>query len=138
VRTTTGIQPDFRHAVTGADLLAFQELVRRIPVPDAVLRYAVALVRASRPSPNGDTPEFVRKWIAYGASVRAAQYLVLGAKARASRRGATTSSFDDVRALAHPVLKHRVFTNFHAESEGRSSRELIEMLLEALPAPSGM
>jgi MoxR-like ATPase len=140
VRATTGIQTaDFRHAVTGADLLAFQELVRRIPVPDAVLRYAVALVRASRPSPNGVTPEFVRKWIAYGASVRAAQYLVLGAKARALTRGRYTPSFDDVRSLAHPVLKHRILTNFHAESEGRSSSELIEMLLEHVPAPrSGM
>jgi MoxR-like ATPase len=133
------LRADFTHAVTGADLIAFQDLVRRIPAPDALLRYAVALVRASRPSPNGATPEFVTKWIAYGASVRAAQYLVLGAKARALSRGRYTPSFDDVRALAHPVLKHRILTNFHAESEGRTSTELVERLLEHVPAPrSGM
>jgi MoxR-like ATPase len=136
VRATTGIQdPTFKHAVTGADLLAFQRLVRRIPTPDAVLRYAVGLVRASRP--EGDSPpEFVKKWVAYGASVRAAQYLILGAKARALTLGRYTPSFDDVRALAHPVLRHRVLTNFHAESEGRTSTELVDRLLEAVRQPS--
>ena len=140
VRSTTGIQdPVFSHAVTGPDLIAFQKLVRRVPAPDAVLRYAVALARTSRPAPNGNSPEFVRKWIAYGASVRAAQYLILGAKARALTRGRYAPSFDDVRALAHPVLRHRVLTNFHAESEGRSSGEMIDKLLEAVPVPkSGM
>ena len=140
VRSTTGIQdPVFNHAVTGPDLIAFQKLVRRVPAPDAVLRYAVALARTSRPAPNGNSPEFVHKWIAYGASVRAAQYLILGAKARALTRGRYAPSFDDVRALAHPVLRHRVLTNFHAESEGRSSGEMIDKLLEAVPVPkSGM
>ncbi|NNK64798.1 MAG: AAA family ATPase [Gemmatimonadetes bacterium] len=137
VRTTTGIEtPDFQHAVTGADLLAFQRLVRTIPVPDAVLRYAVSLVRASRPSKNGSAPEFVNKWIAYGASVRAAQYLVLGAKARALTLGRYTPSFEDVRALAHPVLRHRVLTNFHAESEGRSSTEMVDLLLDHVKTPA--
>ena len=137
VRATTGIETaEFEHAVTGADLMAFQRLVRTIPVPDAVLRYAVGLVRASRPSKNGDTPEFVKKWIAYGASVRAAQYLVLGAKARALTLGRYTPSFDDIRALAHPVLRHRVLTNFHAESEGRSSTEMVDLLLDHVKAPS--
>ncbi len=140
VRATTSVQaPEFRHAVTGPDLIAFQRLVRRVPVPDPVLRYAVALTRTSRPGPNGASPDFVKKWIAYGASVRAAQYLVLGAKARAITRGRYTPSFDDVRALAHPVLRHRVLTNFHAESEGRTSGEMIDRLLEAVPVPtSGM
>jgi len=139
VRTTTGIlEPDFRHAVTGPDLLAFQRLVRRVPVSEAVLRYAVELVRASRPG-GADTPEFVRKWIAYGASVRAAQYLVLGAKARAITRGRVHVSFEDIRALAHPVLRHRILTNFHAESEGRTPGELVDMLLDTVPPPaSGM
>jgi MoxR-like ATPase len=140
VRSTTGIlDPVFSHAVTGPDLIAFQRLVRRVPAPDAVLRYAVALARTSRPSPNGSTPEFVRKWIAYGASVRAAQYLILGAKARALTRGRYAPTFEDIRALAHPVMRHRVLTNFHAESEGRSSGEMIEKLLETVPVPkSGM
>ncbi len=140
VRSTTGVlDPKFSHAVTGPDLIAFQRLVRRVPAPDAVLRYAVALTRTSRPSANGNSPEFVRKWIAYGASVRAAQYLILGAKARALTRGRYAPTFEDIRALAHPVLRHRVLTNFHAESEGRSSGELIDMLIDAVPVPkSGM
>ena len=137
VRSTTGIlEPEFGHAITGPDLVAFQRLVRRVPVSDAVLRYAVGLTRASRPSPNGASPEFVRKWVAYGASVRAAQYLVLGAKARALTQGRYHVTFEDIRALAHPVLRHRVLTNFHAESEGRTSGELIDMLLEEVPVPA--
>ncbi len=137
IRTTTGIQdPDFEHAVTGADLVAFQELVRRVPVSESVLRYAVALARTSRPSPNGESPDFVNKWIAYGASPRAAQYLVLGAKARALTRGRYHVSFEDISALAQPVLRHRVLTNFHAESEGQTASALVDMLLEAVPVPS--
>ena len=136
VRSTTGIQdPEFKHAITGPDLVAFQKLVRRLPVSEAVLRYAVSLARTSRPGAD-DTPEFVTKWVAYGASVRAAQYLVLGAKARAITQGRYNVSFEDIRALAHPVLRHRVLTNFHAESEGRTSGELIDMLLDAVPQPS--
>jgi MoxR-like ATPase len=139
VRTTTGIlAPDFKHAVTGPDLIAFQKLVRRVPVSESVLQYAVDLVRTSRPGPNG-SPEFVKKWIAYGASVRAAQYLVLGGKARAITRGRHHVTFEDIRALAHPVMRHRVLTNFHAESEGKTSGELVRMLLDTVPLPaSGM
>ena len=137
IRSTTGIlAPEFSHAVTGPDLIAFQRLVRRVPVSDEVLRYAVALTRTSRPGPNGDCPDFVRKWIAYGASPRAAQYLVLGAKARALTMGRYHVSFEDISALAHPVLRHRVLTNFHAESEGKTSGELVDLLLEAVPLPS--
>jgi len=135
VRSTTGIlEPVFNHAVTGPDLVAFQRLVRRVPVSGEVLQYAVDLARASRPGPSA--PEFVRKWIAYGVSVRAAQYLVLGSKARAVTRGRDHVTFDDIRALAHPVMRHRVLTNFHAESEGRTPGELIDMLLQAVPVPS--
>jgi MoxR-like ATPase len=137
VRTTTGIlEPEFSHAVTGPDLLAFQRLVRRVPVSDSVLRYAVSLTRMSRPGPNGETPDFVNKWIAYGASPRAAQYLILGAKARALTQGRYHVSFDDISALAHPVLRHRVLTNFHAESEGKSSSEMVDLLLDAVRVPS--
>jgi len=130
VRQTTRI-PDvhFSHAVTGQDLLAFQRLVRRVPVSEAVLHYAVGLVRATRP--EGDAaPAWVRKWIAYGASVRAAQYLILGAKARALTRGRVHVDFEDVRSLAHPVLRHRVLTNFQAQSESVDTSELIDRLLE--------
>jgi MoxR-like ATPase len=104
-----------------------------------VLRYAVSLVRTSRPSPNGSSPEFVKKWVQYGASVRAAQYLILGSKARALTRGRYAPTFEDIRALAPSVLRHRVLTNFHAESEGITTGQLVDQLLEAVPVPkSGM
>ena len=137
VRTTTAIQdPQFKHTITGEDLVAFQTLVRKVPVPDAVMRYAVGIVRATRPSPNGESADFVNKWIAFGASVRAAQYLILGGKARALTKGRYNVSFEDIRALAHPVLRHRILTNFHAESEGVTTGELVDQLLEAVPTPS--
>ena len=136
VRTTTVVQRhDFRHAVTGADLTAFQELIRKVPVSEAVLRYALGLVRTSR-TKAADAPEFVKKWVAYGASVRAAQYLILGGKARAVTQGRYHVSFDDVRALAHPVLRHRILLNFHAESEGITSDQVVDQLLEAVPTPA--
>jgi MoxR-like ATPase len=137
IRSTTGnLNPVFSHAVTGPDLIAFKELVRRVPVSEAVLRYAVGLVRLTRPSASGDGPDFIRKWVAYGASPRAAQYLVLGAKARAITQGRYHVTFEDIQHLAQPVLRHRVLTNFHAESEGKTSSELVKMLLEHAPVPS--
>ncbi len=139
VRTTTALQdPHFDRPVTGPDLVAFQRLVRRVPVAEAVMRYALSLVRASRPKSPG-APEEVKRWAAFGASVRAAQYLVLGAKARALTAGRYHVSFDDIRALAHPVLRHRVLTNFHAQSEGVTSDALVDRLLASVPVPrSGM
>ena len=138
VRSTTALQdPTFEHVVTGADLQAFQRLVRKVPVSEPVLRYAVALTRATRPDPDaGEALDFVRRWVSYGASVRAAQYLTLGGKARALTRGRTHVSFDDIRALAHPVFRHRVLLNFHAESERVTTEEIVDRLLEAVPAPS--
>ncbi len=139
VKTTTAIlEPTFERPVSGPDLVAFQRLVRRVPVADPVMRYALALVRASRPkSPN--CPDNVKKWVAFGASVRAAQFLVLGGKARALTSGRYHVSFDDIRAIAHSVLRHRVLTNFHAQSEGVTSDMLIDRLIEAVPSPkSGM
>jgi len=139
VRETTGIiDPHFNRPVTGEDLVAFQRLVRRVPVADPVLRYALSLVRTSRPqSPNA--PESVKKWVAFGASVRAAQYLVLGAKARALTTGRYHVSFEDIRAMSHPVLRHRVLVNFRAESEGVSTDSIIDELIERVPVPaSGM
>jgi MoxR-like ATPase len=137
VRATTAIlDPKFEHAVTGNDLVAFQRLVRKVPISDAVLKYAVSLARVSRPNnPAADTPEFVKKWVAYGASVRAAQYLSLGGKARALMSGRYHVTFDDVRALAHPVLRHRILTNFHAESERVTTDQIVDQLLEAVPVP---
>ncbi|HOC16791.1 MAG TPA: MoxR family ATPase [Vicinamibacterales bacterium] len=135
--TTAGREVRLDRATGAADLVAFQGLVRRVPVSDPVMRYALALVRASRRG-NG-APDFVQKWISYGASVRAAQYLVLGAKARAVTHGRYHVTFEDVRALAHPVMRHRVLTNFHAESEGITTDQIIDRILEAVPVPrSGM
>ena len=139
VKTTTAIlEPTFERPVSGADLVAFQRLVRRVPVADPVMRSALSLVRASRPK-SPTCPANVAKWVAFGASVRAAQFLVLGGKARALTSGRYHVSFEDIRAIAHSVLRHRVLTNFHAQSEGVTSDMLIDRLLEAVPAPkSGM
>src|SRR3989442_4232290 len=139
VRTTTAIiDPHFTRPVGGDDLIAFQRLVRRVPVAEPVMRYALNLVRTSRPK-SKQAPESVKKYVAFGASVRAAQYLVLGAKARALTSGRYHVSFEDIRSLAHPVLRHRVLTNFRAESEGVTTDSLIDELLSAVPTPkSGM
>ena len=133
--TTVTNNPDFQHAVTGADLVAFQELVRKVPTSEVVLRYALSLVRTSRLK-GSDAPEFISKWVQYGASVRAAQYLILGGKARALTQGRYHVSFDDIRALARPVLRHRVLLNFHAESEGITSDQVVDQLVEAVPVPA--
>jgi MoxR-like ATPase len=139
VRTTTAvIDPHFNRTVTGPDLVAFQRLVRRVPVAEPVMRYALHLVRTSRPK-SAQAPDLVKKYAAFGASVRAAQNLVLGGKARALTSGRYHVSFDDIRAMAHPVLRHRVLTNFRAESEGITTDAIIDQLLEMVPVPkSGM
>ena len=139
VRTTTAIiDAQYNRPVSGADLIAFQRLVRRVPVAEPVLRYALSLVRTSRPK-SKQAPESVKKWVAFGASVRAAQFLVLGAKARALTQGRYHVSFEDIREMAHPVLRHRVLTNFRAESEGITTDQIIDDLLSAVATPrSGM
>ena len=135
VRRTTAVQEyEFDHVVTGEDILAFQNLVRKVPVSDAIMRYAVRLSRTTRPGEEG-APEFVEKWVEYGASVRAAQYIILGSKARALMQGRYHVSYEDIRALAKPVFRHRILTNFHAQSEKISSETLIDQLLETVDAP---
>jgi MoxR-like ATPase len=139
VRTTTGLSnPDLHKPVSGDDLIAFQRLVRKVPVAEPVMRHALDIVRASR-SKDPDAKDFVKKWVAFGASVRAAQYLVLGGKARALTSGRYHVSFEDIRALAHPVLRHRIITNFHAQSEAVTTDDIVDRLLEVVPLPrSGM
>jgi MoxR-like ATPase len=139
VRTTTAIlDPQFKRPVSGAELVSFQKLVRRVPVAEPVMRYALALVRTSRPK-SPQAPEMIKKYVSFGASVRAAQYLILGAKAKALTEGRYHVSFDDIRALAHPVLRHRVLANFRAESEGITTDTLVDELIKTVPTPkSGM
>jgi MoxR-like ATPase len=139
VRTTTAIlDPQFKRPVSGPELISFQKLVRRVPVSEPVMRYALSLVRTSRPK-SPQAPEMIKKYVSFGASVRAAQFLILGAKAKALTEGRYHVSFDDVKALAHPVLRHRVLANFRAESEGVSTDQLVDELLKTVPTPkSGM
>ena len=133
--TTTLRQIDINHAVTGADILDFQRLVRSVPVPESVARYAVSLVRASRPSQTGGF-DFIREWVNWGASLRASQYLLLGGKARALLNRRFNVSVEDIQALAYPVMRHRILTNFHAESQKITTEEIIRRLLEAVPVPA--
>ncbi len=136
VRRTTTIQKEVLvPAVTGQDIIEFQELVRRVPVSEPVLRYTLTMVRTTRPNADG-APDFIKEWVQYGASVRAAQYLVLGAKARALVNGRYHVTYEDIRALAHPVLRHRILKNFHAESERITTDQIVDQLLEAVPPPS--
>jgi MoxR-like ATPase len=135
VRTTTTVPPEAVNAVVSREeILAFQRVVRRVPVADEVTRFAVRLVRMSRPN-EPSAPAFVKEWVSYGASVRAAQALVLGAKARALLQGRTHVSYDDVRALALPVLRHRVLLNFQAQSEKVTTDQIIGKLLGAIQTP---
>jgi MoxR-like ATPase len=127
---TSAYRPAPRKVLTPERIVALQDLVLRVPVADHVVKYAVALVRATRPGDNA--PGFVRQNLAFGAGPRASQFLILGAKARAILEGRQAASIDDVRALAHPTLQHRLITNFHAEAEGIKARALIDQLLDAV------
>jgi MoxR-like ATPase len=136
VRQTTAIQDEkLENVVTGEDVVNFQQLVRKVPVSDAVLGYAVNLARTSRPI-GDDAPDFIKKWVDYGTSVRASQYLILAGKARALMEGRFHVSFEDVQAVAHPVFRHRILTNFHAEAERVSTDHIIDQLLDIVPVPS--
>jgi MoxR-like ATPase len=133
-RTTTVQDFSFERNVTGEDILAFQRLVRRVPVAESVTRYAVQLVSASRPVVD-NAPDFIKKWVNWGASLRASQFLILGGKARAVMGGRYNVSVEDVRALAYPILRHRILLNFHAESDRVNSDDVIRRLIETVPAP---
>ncbi len=130
-RTTSGTVAELNHQVTGEDLRNFHRLVRRVPVAETVLRYAVRLVRSTRPD-HPEAPDFVRDYVQYGASVRAAQYLILGGKARALTRNRFHVSHQDIAAIALPVLRHRVLTNFQADSDRVTTDDLVTRLLEVV------
>ncbi|MBM3241744.1 AAA family ATPase [Candidatus Poribacteria bacterium] len=133
--TTTTYQPEFERVLSGKDILKLNEIVRKVPAADNVVRYAVKFARATRPD-NGDAPNFVKNWVNWGAGPRAGQYLILGGKARAILRGRFNVSIEDVKAVAHSVLRHRVLTNFHAEAEGVDSDGIIDRLLSEIKEPS--
>jgi MoxR-like ATPase len=135
VNQTTSVQDvSFERNVTGLDILSYQRLVRRVPAAESVMRYAVRLVGASRPV-SDSSPDFIRRWVNWGASLRASQFLILGGKARAVMNGRYNVSVEDVRALAYPILRHRILLNFHAESERVKPDDVIRRLIEHVPAP---
>lgn len=136
IRATTATQNySLERAMSGDQIRAYQALVRRVPISEPVLEYVLALVRRSRPGKEA-AAQFVDDWIAYGASVRAAQFLILGAKARALTRGRYHVNYEDIRALANPVLRHRILRNFRAESEHIGPDRVVDELLAAVPVPS--
>ncbi len=128
--TTGGAPPVLDKILSAADILRFQEVVRRVPVPDHIYEYAVKLVRRCRPT-GEDAPDWIKKWVMWGPGPRAVQYLVLGAKARAVLTGSYLARLEDIHAVAEPVLAHRILVNFHAESEGVSSLEIIKRIVAA-------
>ncbi len=129
LRTTSEELPELRPAVTSERLLELQHLVRRVPAAPSVVSYAVRLARATRPGEEG-APDVTRRYVGWGAGPRASQYLVLGAKAAAALRGEPVPTLEDVRAVAHAVLAHRIVPNFEAEADGISPRGIIAELLE--------
>lgn len=131
-RETTGVDKEpLKALLTGEDVLRFQSLVRRVPVPDHIYDYAVEIVRRTRPD-GPDAPEWIKEYVGWGAGPRAVQYLILGCKARAALRGTYMASLDDIEAVASPVLSHRVLTNFAAESQGMTAKKIVARLVEEM------
>ena len=133
VMRTTSTRPEPIEALfTGEDVLRFHEVVRRVPIAKEVAAYAVRLAGASRPGQQG-APDFVNEWISWGAGLRAAQTLVLGAKARALFSGRAHAAIEDIQALVHPAFRHRILVGYKAEAEGVTVDDVIDRLLKAIP-----
>jgi MoxR-like ATPase len=130
-RTTSAYKPELKKVLTDKDILSLQDIVRRVPVSEHVVDYAVKLVRSSRPKAEG-SPDFVKQFVNWGAGPRGAQALILGAKARAILNGRFAASIEDVKALVYPSLRHRILVNFHAEAEGMNSEAIIKKLLDSM------
>ncbi len=135
-QTTASHRPTINKVLSLADIQFLQEAVRKIPVADHVIQFAMRLARMTRKG-QGDVPDFVKNYVSWGAGPRASQYLILGAKARAMLQGRSYVSTDDVRAIAAPVLRHRIVTNFNAEADGVTSDEIVRRLFEVLPPDAG-
>jgi len=127
--TTSAYKPELKKIIHNVEIIAFQNLIRRVPVSDRLVNYAVELVRKTRPL-YPQSPQYVKDWITWGAGPRASQYLILGAKARAVLEGRFTPDSDDVKAVSKPVLRHRIVTNFNAEADGISTVEIIEKVTQ--------
>jgi MoxR-like ATPase len=131
--TTKPVAVDIERVLSGPEILELQEVVRRVPVPDHVLQYVLRLVRATRVR-TPEAPDFVKDRVAWGAGPRASQFLVLAGKARALLQGRLHVATEDIRAVARPVLRHRLITTYGAEAEGYTSDRLIDDLLRTIPA----
>ncbi|MEX0717091.1 MAG: AAA family ATPase, partial [Planctomycetaceae bacterium] len=135
-QTTTVLSDTVQSVLSGDEILQLQTIVRQVPVTDHVVDYALALVRQTRINQDG-APDFIKEWLSWGAGPRAVQFLLLGGKARALLNGRTHVSTDDIQALAAPVLRHRIVTNFSAESEGVTPDRVIARLVEETPTKEG-
>ena len=135
-RTTSAESAPIEAIFGGDDVIRFHQLVRKVPVAEEMVRYAVQLAAASRPHQQG-TPDFVNEWASWGAGTRAAQYLVLGAKARALFKGRSHVTLEDLRTLAYPILRHRILLNYRAEAEGIKVDTVTTKLLETINGPLG-
>ncbi len=134
--TTTTHTAEVQAVTNAAEILDFHQLVRMVPIAESVARYAVEFMRYTRPT-DEKAPDFIKKYVNFGASVRAAQFLVLSSKARALMKGRYHVTYDDVRALALPILRHRILLNFYAESDRVKPDDILRRLLEWMPAPRG-
>ena len=136
VSSTTSVdEPELETVLSGEDIITLNQIVRRVSAADNVVQYAVKLARATRPQ-GKDAPDFIQQWVRWGAGPRAGQCLILGAKARGILRGRVNASIEDVKSVAHAVLRHRVLTNFHAEAEGVDSDAVITQLLDTVQEPA--
>src|SRR5262249_16266253 len=131
--TTQNLKIDLQHILSGEEVMQLQEVVRKVPVADHVIRYALQFSRMTRRTEGGDIPDFVKEYVSWGAGPRASQYLILAGKARALLKGRYHVSTEDIRQVALPVLRHRVVTNFNAEAEGVRADTIVQQLMEFIP-----
>jgi MoxR-like ATPase len=132
-QTTADVTCQLTTTLTASEIISLQHIVRKVPVADHVARYALKFTRLTRRE-KGDVPDFVQDYVSWGAGPRASQYLVLGAKARAVLHGRYYANCEDIRAVAPPVLRHRIMTNFNAEAEGVKPDDIIQRLIDVIPS----
>jgi MoxR-like ATPase len=135
-RTTAISAPEIAALFGGEDIIRFHEIVRKVPIAEEMVRYAVKVAAASRPRQAG-TPDYINEWVSWGAGTRAAQFLVLGAKARALLKNRSHVTVEDIQTLADPTLRHRILLNYRAEAEGITVESVTKRLLETVKAPFG-